>query len=36
MATKKLIEVALPLDKINAESAKEKNVRFGHPSTIHL
>jgi putative DNA methylase len=33
---KKLIEVALPLDKINAASAKEKNIRFGHPSTLHL
>lgn len=33
---KKLIEVALPLDKINAASAKEKNIRQGHPSTLHL
>lgn len=33
---KKLIEVALPLDKINAASAKEKNIRHGHPSTLHL
>jgi putative DNA methylase len=33
---KKLIEVALPLDKINAAAAKEKNIRFGHPSTLHL
>ena len=36
MATKKLIEVALPLEKINAESAHEKSVRHGHPSTLHL
>lgn len=36
MATKKLIEVALPLEKINTESAREKNIRFGHPSTLHL
>ena len=36
MATKKLIEVALPLEKINAESAREKSIRFGHPSTLHL
>ncbi|SOY78676.1 Adenine-specific DNA methylase [Cupriavidus taiwanensis] len=33
---KKLIEVALPLDDINAASAKEKSIRFGHPSTMHL
>ena len=33
---KKLIEVALPLDKINAESAREKSIRHGHPSTLHL
>ena len=33
---KKLIEVALPLDAINEASAKEKNIRFGHPSTLHL
>ena len=36
MATKKLIEVALPLEKINAESAREKAIRHGHPSTLHL
>ena len=36
MVTKKLIEVALPLKKINAESAREKSIRFGHPSTLHL
>jgi putative DNA methylase len=33
---KKLIEVALPLDDINAASAKEKSIRHGHPSTLHL
>jgi putative DNA methylase len=33
---KKLIEVALPLDRINEASAKEKSIRFGHPSTLHL
>ena len=33
---KKLIEVALPLDEINAAGAKEKSVRHGHPSTLHL
>ena len=36
MVTKKLIEVALPLEKINAESAREKSIRHGHPSTLHL
>ena len=33
---KKLIEVDLPLDEINAESAREKSIRHGHPSTLHL
>ena len=33
---KKLIEVDLPLDIINAESAREKSIRHGHPSTLHL
>lgn len=33
---KKLIEVALPLEKINKESAREKSIRHGHPSTLHL
>lgn len=36
MTNKKLIEVALPLEKINAESAREKSIRHGHPSTLHL
>ncbi len=33
---KKLIEVALPLDAINKASAREKSLRHGHPSTLHL
>lgn len=32
---KKLIEVALPLDAVNRESAREKSIRHGHPSTLH-
>ncbi len=32
----KLIEVALPLDAINKASAREKSIRHGHPSTLHL
>src|SRR5438105_3399905 len=32
----KLIEVALPLDAINREAAREKSIRHGHPSTLHL
>ena len=36
MNRKKLIEVALPLDAINAASAREKSIRHGHPSTLHL
>jgi putative DNA methylase len=32
----KLIEVALPLDTINREAAREKSIRHGHPSTLHL
>lgn len=35
-APKKLIEVALPLDAINVAAAREKAVRHGHPSTLHL
>jgi putative DNA methylase len=34
--TKKLIEVALPLKAINEASAREKSIRHGHPSTLHL
>ena len=34
--TKKLIEVALPLDAINEASVREKSIRHGHPSTLHL
>lgn len=33
---RKLIEVALPLDAINAACAREKSIRHGHPSTLHL
>ena len=33
---KKLIEVTLPLDAINAAAAREKSIRHGHPSTLHL
>ena len=33
---KKLIEVALPLEDINREAAREKSIRHGHPSTLHL
>ncbi|MBI2572217.1 MAG: DUF1156 domain-containing protein [Candidatus Schekmanbacteria bacterium] len=36
ISPKKLIEVALPLDKINAAAAREKSIRHGHPSTLHL
>lgn len=35
-ARKKLIEVALPLEAINVASAREKSIRHGHPSTLHL
>ena len=35
-ARKKLIEVALPLDAINHASVREKSIRHGHPSTLHL
>ena len=33
---KKLIEVSIPLDAINKASAREKSIRHGHPSTLHL
>ncbi len=33
---KQLIEVALPLEAINIASAREKSIRHGHPSTLHL
>ncbi len=33
---RKLIEVALPLEAINKESAREKSIRHGHPSTLHI
>ena len=35
ISRKKLIEVALPLDAINAASAREKSIRHGHPSNLH-
>jgi putative DNA methylase len=36
MYRKKLIEVSLPLEAINKEAAREKSIRHGHPSTLHL
>ncbi|GAB2643812.1 DUF1156 domain-containing protein [Nocardioides ginkgobilobae] len=36
MHKRKLIEVALPLEAINRESAREKSIRHGHPSTMHI
>jgi putative DNA methylase len=33
---KKLIEVALPLEAINIACSREKSIRHGHPSTLHL
>ena len=36
ISKKKLIEVALPLDAINKASKREKSIRHGHPSTLHL
>ncbi|MEJ6549017.1 DUF1156 domain-containing protein [Corynebacterium sp. USCH3] len=33
---RKLIEVSIPLEKINEQSAREKSIRHGHPSTLHL
>ena len=33
---KKLIETSLPLEAINEASAREKSIRHGHPSTLHL
>ncbi|WP_454163373.1 DUF1156 domain-containing protein [Gordonia iterans] len=33
---RKLIETSIPLQKINEESAREKSIRHGHPSTLHL
>lgn len=36
MQKRKLIEVALPLEAINQQSAREKSIRHGHPSTLHL
>jgi putative DNA methylase len=36
VARKKLIEVSIPLEAINKASAREKSIRHGHPSTLHL
>lgn len=36
MHKRKLIEVALPLEAINRESAREKSIKHGHPSTLHM
>lgn len=36
VARRKLIEVSLPLEAINRESGREKSIRHGHPSTLHL
>lgn len=36
MHAKKLIETSIPLDEINAQSVREKSIRKGHPSTLHL
>lgn len=33
---RKLIEVALPLEAINKASAREKTIRFGHPTAVHV
>src|SRR6202142_3065580 len=33
---KKLVEVSIPLEEINKASAREKSIRHGHPSTLHL
>ena len=33
---KELIEVALPLEALNQASGREKSIRHGHPSTLHL
>jgi len=36
MSIKKLIEVALPLEKINCEAEREKHITQGHPAALHL
>lgn len=36
MHAKKLIETSIPLDEINAQAVREKSIRKGHPSTLHL
>lgn len=36
MNCKKLIEVAMPVKEISAESVRDKSIRHGHISTLHL
>lgn len=36
MSRRKMIEVSLPLEEINKQAAREKSIRHGHPSTLHL
>ena len=36
MKAKKLIEVAMPIKEISAESVRDKSIRHGHISTLHL
>jgi len=33
---KRFIEYDMPLAEISEESAREKNIRHGHPSTLHI
>ncbi len=33
---RKLIEVSIPLEAIDKASAREKSIRHGHPSILHL
>jgi putative DNA methylase len=33
---KRLIKVSLPLKAISAQSAREKSIRHGHISTLHV
>ena len=33
---KKLIEVSIPIEAINKASVRERSLRHGHPSTLHL
>lgn len=36
LMNKRFIEYDLPLAEISEESAREKNIRHGHPSTLHI